>query len=174
MLSHVSKKIGIYILEDCVALLLLRLHQTCPSVLIHVWRFVVNCHLLLLEHQVRAVARFCLDQSSTALNYRRYVIGLCMLPKVRGNPPPCRRARHTGTGVGSNPSECEVPRSGTSQFAKYFIPAHANPWNNLECAVFDSETLNGLKVACLSMFSSFQYCENFREHIFFPLYELLI
>ena len=79
------------------------------------------------------------------LNHRRCVAGLCMLYKVHGKPnyhhngaPVCLRVRLTRA-IASYLYEFLVPRCSASQFGRFIPP--------LPSAAFDSDTLNGLKVA---------------------------
>ena len=100
IVSRVNQSIGILRLVKriCVdnSVLLCNFVFVLPIVqyFSRVWGSAAECHVQLLERQVYAVARLCLDQSFLPLCHRRRVAGLSMLYKVNLKSNHCSASFH--------------------------------------------------------------------------------
>jgi hypothetical protein len=119
-----------------------------------VWRSAAESHLKLLDRVVRGAGFLVGGFEPCDLAHRRSVATLCMLHKVRSNlkhplhlslPDDYVAVRATRAALAAHQHTYSIPRCGTVQYSRSFVPSAVSLWNSLDGSVFDGVGLSGFK-----------------------------
>ena len=159
--SSIAQKIGLLrksfkifgdssVLKKCFNSFILPCLEYCAPV----WSSAANCHLKLLDKNLRS-CKFLIPDLEVDLGHRRVVSSLCMLYKIFHNPrhplngklpdffQPARVTRYS---LRANSLAFVAVRCSTEQYKRSFIPATAGLWNELPSHVVESQDLQKFKV----------------------------
>ena len=140
------------LLLRCYFSFVLQILENCSPV----WGSAAECQLQLLELQRVFGGQALSDQSFLSLCHRRRVAQLSVLYKVKSNSNQCQfrelpsastRVRHPRAPVTAHPLEFEVLRCRTSQFARSFLTAQVQMWDDIPYTLFDTGTPDWFKDA---------------------------
>ena len=119
-----------------------------------VWSAAADCHLKLLDKNLRA-CKFLIPDLNIDLWHRRSVARLCMLFKIFNNsmhpltselPDLYRPVRVTRNVLNSNSRSFALSRFNTVQYSRSFIPATTKLWNDLPSHVVECQDLQKFKL----------------------------
>ena len=119
-----------------------------------VWCSAAVSHLAMLDRIVNRCSQLMNDVVPHCLDNRRSVAGLCMLYKIRDRvrhplfsclPVPFQRDRLTRRTEALHEFALEPVRHRTNQYARSFIPAFVDKWNDLDNSVFAGVGLGSFK-----------------------------
>ena len=159
--SSVAQKIGLLrksskifgdpsVLRKCFNSFILPCLEYCSPV----WSAAADCHLKLLDKNLRA-CKFLIPDLNIDLWHRRSVARLCMLFKIFNNfmhpltselPDLYRPVRVTRNVLNSNSRSFALSRFNTVQYSRSFIPATTKLWNDLPSHVVECQDLQKFKL----------------------------
>ena len=163
--SSVAQKIGLLrksfkifgdpsVLKKCFNTFILPCLEYCAPA----WASAANCHLHLLDRNVRS-CEFLVPDLKVDLKHRRAVSSLCMLYKIFHYPRPplnselparYQPARITRYALRANSLAFTEGRWNTEQYKRSFIPATTRLWNKLPSGTVECQELQKFKTGANS------------------------